>query len=1794
MSWTKCINKTALEDSEQEILDSHVQAFRKEGKSKAVAEKLAVTARLDEIQQDMKDVQSAIDKAPKPVVKKETKKPVKRVSIGKTKNGFYSALTKGVEDIKQPTAPVAQWKAMIAKLGQKGVKQEELEWSGVIEWLDDQTGKVAKDDVVNYLRANEVQIEEVEKGGAKGPGLMAKIERLKTSLRLNKITTTASPDGYINGIKVVGGAPEGVGTIYFEDDEIGKDPGIFNNKGELNKKLLKEHLVSDGIISNDVIEKEITELYETVKEARLNVGVDDDIGTRYEDYTLPGGEKYKELLLTLPTESTPAAQAVDSFVQQMKNKYVAGGQWRQKITAAEETKRQELEDALRNEPKSLPFVSAHFAEPNILAHVRFNERTDVDGKKVLFLEEVQSDFHQTGRSKGYKDKRYEKLEARRRQLEKEGGEARNRGETIPENKKQEWVEIMNELQPDKGERAPDAPFKTTWPMLAMKRMLRYAAANGFDSIAWTTGEQQADRYSLSKVINEIEAKKRADGYYDLIISYENSKFNPNPKTGVKESELPNYVGKELAEKIISNENAKKYNFPAHESNVYSGLDLKVGGEGMVAFYDQMLPSKINRYVKKWGGKVGTTEINLTDVDDSSFNKYPVGHPHRQKNLPVVPSINITDEMRKAAMAGQPLFAAKGLKDTAGYKERRTKVVEGITNLVNEMAPQVSVKVSDKLFSEGVGLRLSGAKTTERQEVGGTFDPAKSLVEISLNKGDPTNNAHHEALHVLKEAGLFTKAEWKLLENQSEKKWKKEYEVPDTEEGIAYAFGDWRRGKKNFSGTVTKLFQRVKDFIERLKNVLNGMGFQTVNDVFEKVRSGEVGKRPGKKVVAKKTAETEKRASLFKKKTPVQTPFDEENKRLREEHKTLWDKAKTQLRRQLFPGGLLPDDVFKAKISRDSMFEVTEFDVKHLVGQLEISVKEEYGKHIKDLSDAALKLLSDGLAGNVHKLIKPKTKIALIGMRQYIDNLSKRYSAILMQQAKNEYENQDTTDPAVIEQAAEKFKLIEIITGNIGRYVHRSYQAFDDKNWYKKVPTDVLNDARTFLVDQYIGREETESEAARLAEVTMHEILKNGTAYDNIEGFIKESKLGAKDLSVLKKRKDIAPEIRALLGEHKDPRLNFTKSATKMGRLIWNHVFLSKVMDQGMGVFLFKDKNRPANATTQIAADSAEAYAPMNGLWTFPEIDQAFRDALGTEKMANWYRHVVQINGMIKFGKTILSPTTAMRNWQSAFFFSMANGHFNLTHMTKSLSALREYFLHRGKGGKLAYLRKLKKLGVVYDTPYAGEMMRLLDDTEIIDGLLSGKAKLSARKMLGLAQKFYQFGDDFWKIIGFENEKRLLMKHANMSLLEAEKEAAERIRNTYPTYSMVGKGIQSLRRFLLAGTFVSFPAEIIRTTGNIIKYIAKDMKTPGMRPIALRRAAGFSIAAGFAAATQAISKSWFDVDDDEEEAIRQLAAPWQKNSNLVFIGRDDTGKMRYVDVSFVDPYNYFKRPLTAILRGRPWEETTSSILKELLLPFLGTDIGAGTVFEILSNKKEGTGAPVYTEHDMPERQMKDILSHLRKSLQPGIASNVERTWKAYKGDVSPSGRKYTLNDEAMAWVGWRVSTFDPKVAVYYRTFEFRDAKRDAMKHLYRSMRDPNKVSDSELEDNYETAMKLRARTYKEMGQLVSAARKSGLDVVAIRRILKSAGIAKRDAKALLTGTVPLWRPSIQSLRNTRDKARTLFEDEKFPEELKHRFRFVRKLAMKHNKLLIQERTKALEADDFVPKRPPIQKYKNIKP
>ena len=170
--------------------------------------------------------------------------------------------------------------------------------------------------------------------------------------------------------------------------------------------------------------------------------------------------------------------------------------------------------------------------------------------------------------------------------------------TTPEQKilLEKHAELVKELNSTKDElglmfgsgAVPDAPFKKDWHELAFKRFLMEGINDpSVDRITWTSGDVQADRYNLAKYINEIEAEPNESGEFSIAVKYKEG--NVEHLTNVPSDKLSDYVGKEMAEKIV-----------ADKGGTYSGLDLEIGGEFHKNLYDKKIPQFAKKFLKKYG------------------------------------------------------------------------------------------------------------------------------------------------------------------------------------------------------------------------------------------------------------------------------------------------------------------------------------------------------------------------------------------------------------------------------------------------------------------------------------------------------------------------------------------------------------------------------------------------------------------------------------------------------------------------------------------------------------------------------------------------------------------------------------------------------------------------------------------------------------------------------------------------------------------------------------------------------------------------------------------------------------------------------------------------------------------------------------------------------------------------------------------------------------------------------------------------------------------------------------------
>jgi hypothetical protein len=213
---------------------------------------------------------------------------------------------------------------------------------------------------------------------------------------------------------------------------------------------------------------------------------------------------------------------------------------------------------------------------NPVVRIRYNDR-EVNGKKILFVEEMQ-------------------------------GPSSSEQAKMPE--------FLRKRIYDTG----------------VKKALMIAKEGGYDGVAWTPGEIQANRYDLSKQINKISWNRLTPtGIKDLFIDIKGhgtTHIQYDPINNVVTApdggstvfgtkvKLDDVVGKNIAEQIISN----------NVGNL-SGLDLKVGGEGLKYLYDKQIPSLFKKY-----GKEDVSIINIEHQNPDLYSK------DRLKGRPILTSV----------------------------------------------------------------------------------------------------------------------------------------------------------------------------------------------------------------------------------------------------------------------------------------------------------------------------------------------------------------------------------------------------------------------------------------------------------------------------------------------------------------------------------------------------------------------------------------------------------------------------------------------------------------------------------------------------------------------------------------------------------------------------------------------------------------------------------------------------------------------------------------------------------------------------------------------------------------------------------------------------------------------------------------------------------------------------------------------------------------------------------------------------------------------------------------------------
>jgi hypothetical protein len=281
-------------------------------------------------------------------------------------NGFYSPLEKTINETKADKLPAKQWI-------EKYANSEEAKWTGLKDWLAQQQGSVSKKDIQNYLKDNRIEVVEVVKGAFNKEEILAKKEWIKNRQKELQEQDGEEAENLSYYKDIAEGQWEEEANTYNDAPKVEDTSKFSQYQLEGEKENYKEVLVTmPNTNRTKNLESQLQAEYDKAIEAVTEALKPLDAKAQ-EIY----GQRYANLNYNEKSE-------VQFAFYKKSNEFINYEKAVKEMVAAKEK--------LQNIDKS-KFQSSHFDEPNILVHLRMNTRTDSEGNKVLFLEEVQSDFN---------------------------------------------------------------------------------------------------------------------------------------------------------------------------------------------------------------------------------------------------------------------------------------------------------------------------------------------------------------------------------------------------------------------------------------------------------------------------------------------------------------------------------------------------------------------------------------------------------------------------------------------------------------------------------------------------------------------------------------------------------------------------------------------------------------------------------------------------------------------------------------------------------------------------------------------------------------------------------------------------------------------------------------------------------------------------------------------------------------------------------------------------------------------------------------------------------------------------------------------------------------------------------------------------------------------------------------------------------------------------------------------------------------------------------------------------------
>lgn len=690
---------------------------------------------------------------------------------------------------------------------------------------------------------------------------------------------------------------------------------------------------------------------------------------------------------------------------------------------------------------------------------------------------------------------------------------------------------------------------------------------------------------------------------------------------------------------------------------------------------------------------------------------------------------------------------------------------------------------------------------------------------------------------------------------------------------------------------------------------------------------------------------------------------------------------------------------------------------------------------------------------------------------------------------------DSLSDRAIREGVVQGELAQTFADNAGSYLRRSYRLFADPDY---IPAPAAR--RNAVAYVQANWDPKRTLTAPEAETVVNQLLDR----DQAPAFMIGGKIAGRDVSSLIKRKDLAPEIRSLYGEITDPIEAFGQTVPRMAKLLENHAAQQWIKLTGLRTGLFTTAADPLNYR-QLVPDSSKPHEVWRGLYTTPDLADAMqretRSGRAEGVMETVLNSIRTLTGVSKLTKTVLNPDSYAPNLIGGLVSNLANGNFNVLPLGRGLlmageelGALRAAgVLPQTRQALQADIAKLTKLGLRGESVSGADLMKTWEKSFL--PVFTGRVK----RLVEPWMKVYGVTDDTTKYMAWKSELARLQRYApNLPLELAERRAADRVRETMPTYSEIPKFIRQLSQLGISPSFVSFTWEVFRNAKNTARIGATDLaegirtgnkaqSVDGARRLAaLVTVLGASSGAGLALLSRRENK----IDDKQDEAVRFFGTPWNREGTLFYNTPVQDGKVQFSNASYLLPHALLFEAVQAGLRGDNEEQAAKNFLNSFKQQFLSADGGVllGPAMEAFVGNDSETGRPVLNR-ESPTPTLDAAKYVYDKSFHPLALAKLERIIKAERGEQSPYGRVYSTKEEAARLAGVRAQTLDFNTAVEFKARDLGRRFVDAS-NLYRTVRDRGLTPEAK-EAAYQRSEKARQNVFGEVQKYLDLGRAVGV-------------------------------------------------------------------------------------------------------